>query len=149
MSFNKELFAKLLHEAKGERSINQYGLHADISAAHISRLLRQKIDTPPNPDTIRKLVDKAYNDITYEQFMKAAGHLQGDEIVMDNQVKAVNIKEDKKPKDLKRILEQHDIMFDGVPIDEDAKKEIMHIVEFELYKRAKELNKRKKATPDS
>jgi len=55
----------------------------------------------------------------------------------------------KKPKDLKRILEQHDIMFDGVPIDEDAKKEIMHIVEFELYKRAKELNKRKKATPES
>ena len=53
-------------------------------------------------------------------------------------------KEEKKPKDLKRILEQHDIMFDGVPIDEDAKKEIMHIVEFELYKRAKELNKRKK-----
>jgi len=144
MIFNKELFAKLLLEAKGERSINQYGLHADISAAHISRLLRQKIDTPPNPDTIRKLVDKAYNDITYEQFMEAAGHLQRDEIVMDNQEKTINIKEDKKPKDLKRILEQHDIMFDGVPIDEDAKKEIMHIVEFELYKRAKELNKRKK-----
>ncbi len=39
-------------------------------------------------------------------------------------------KEEKKPKDLKRILEQHDIMFDGVPIDEDAKKEILHIVEF-------------------
>lgn len=57
--------------------------------------------------------------------------------------------EPKKPKDLKRILEQHEIMFDGVPIDEDAKKEIMHIVEFELYKKAKELNKRKKATPDS
>lgn len=56
---------------------------------------------------------------------------------------------EKKPKDLKRILEQHDIMFDGVPIDEDAKKEIMHIVEFELYKRAKELNKRKKTTPES
>ena len=33
---------------------------------------------------------------------------------------------------LPRILEQHDIMFDGVLIDEDAKKEIMHIVEFEL-----------------
>lgn len=50
---------------------------------------------------------------------------------------------EKKPKDLKKILEQHEIMFDGVPIDDEAKEDILHIVEFELYKRAKAMNKRK------
>lgn len=72
-----------------------------------------------------------------------------DNLIGSDDVGSATTKEDKKPKDLKRILEQHDILFDGVPIDEDAKKEIMHIVEFELYKKAKELNKRKKTTPDS
>lgn len=75
-NFNKEKFAELLLLAKGsERSINQYGLHSDISPAHISRLLRGKLNAPPSPDTIKKLADKAHNGVTYEELMKAAGHL--------------------------------------------------------------------------
>ncbi|NSW92863.1 MAG: hypothetical protein HPY74_19855 [Firmicutes bacterium] len=72
--FDKKKFAELLEKAKGDRSINQYALHSGISAAHISRLLREMIDTPPNPDTIRKLTEKAYNRITYHELMVAAGH---------------------------------------------------------------------------
>lgn len=75
-NFNKEKFAELLSLAKGsERSINQYGLHSDISPAHISRLLRGKLDTPPSPETIKKLADKAHNGVTYQDLMEAAGHL--------------------------------------------------------------------------
>lgn len=62
--FDKKNFAQLLEQAKGERSINQYALHSGISAAHISRLLRGLLETPPNPDTIKLLADKAINNIT-------------------------------------------------------------------------------------
>jgi hypothetical protein len=76
--FNKEKFAELLDRAKGNRSINKYAEEADISAAHISRFLRQMIDTPPTPETISKLSLKAYNDVSYRDFMIAAGHIDVD-----------------------------------------------------------------------
>ena len=52
-------------------------------------------------------------------------------------------KEPKMPKDLKKILEQQEIMFSGTPLDEEDKQEILDIIQYHLYKRAKELNKRK------
>ena len=52
--------------------------------------------------------------------------------------------EEKKPKDLQKILEDHEIMFDGIPLDDEEKQEILDIIQYKLYKRAKELNKRKK-----
>lgn len=55
----------------------------------------------------------------------------------------------KKPKDLQKILEQHDIMFSGTPLNDADKEAILDIVESRLYKRAKELNKRKKPGSDS
>lgn len=73
--FNKQLFSEILNKAKGTRSINQYALHTGVSSAHISRLLRQLLDTPPNPDIISKLVSKAQNNVTYEDLMQAAGHI--------------------------------------------------------------------------
>ena len=74
-TFNKAEFAQLLERAKGDRSINQYATDTDISAAHISRFLREMIDTAPSPETIAKLASKAYNDVSYRDFMAAAGHI--------------------------------------------------------------------------
>ncbi|WP_373325680.1 helix-turn-helix domain-containing protein [Sporomusa paucivorans] len=51
--------------------------------------------------------------------------------------------EPKMPKDLKKILEQQEVMFSGTPLDEEDKQEILDIIQYHLYKRAKELNKRK------
>ena len=76
MIFNKKKFAELLNKAKGDdRSINQYAHTVGISPAHISRLLRELLDTPPSPETIYKLVRLARNDITYSDLMYAAGYL--------------------------------------------------------------------------
>jgi len=75
VSFDKGLFAKLLKKARGSRSINKYASESDVTAAHISRLLREKIDTPPNPGTIKKLANAAHNNVTYEDLMTAAGHI--------------------------------------------------------------------------
>lgn len=87
-TFNKPEFAQLLERAKGDRSINQYANDTDVSAAHISRFLREMIDTPPTPETLSKLASKAYNDVTYRDFMVAAGHIvapynASDEIIVD------------------------------------------------------------------
>ncbi|NLV16069.1 MAG: hypothetical protein GXY50_02495 [Syntrophomonadaceae bacterium] len=73
--FDKKAFAKLLNLALGKRSINQYERDSGVSAAHISRLMRELVDAPPSPQTIEKLSVKAHNRISYDDFMKAAGHL--------------------------------------------------------------------------
>ncbi|MFZ5645454.1 MAG: hypothetical protein ACOY46_17975 [Bacillota bacterium] len=75
MGFDKNRFAHLLKMAQGNRSINKYAGDSGITSAHISRLLREKIDTPPNPDTIKKLAEAAGNNVTYEELMVAAGHI--------------------------------------------------------------------------
>lgn len=74
-TFNKTEFAQLLEKAKGDRSINQYANETGVSAAHISRFLRELIQSPPTPETISKLVLKAYNGVTYKDMMIAAGYL--------------------------------------------------------------------------
>ncbi|MFC0475730.1 hypothetical protein ACFFHF_10800 [Robertmurraya beringensis] len=73
--FNKEEFANLLDRAKGERSINNFANETGVSAAHISRFLRQMIASPPTPETISKFAAKAHNEVTYQDLMVAAGHL--------------------------------------------------------------------------
>lgn len=89
--FNKEEFASLLDRAKGDRSINQYASETDISAAHISRFLRQMIDAPPTPETISKFAEKAYNGVTYRDMMIAAGHIsKGNEFEEDSPINRQN-----------------------------------------------------------
>jgi len=74
-NFDTVTFAILLEKAKGDRSINQYANTIDVSAAHISRLLRKLVKSPPSPDTINKLASDAFNGVTYSEFMLAAGHI--------------------------------------------------------------------------
>nr|WP_144925163.1 hypothetical protein [Paenibacillus bovis] len=73
--FNKEEFAALLDRAKGDRSINNFANETGVSAAHISRFLRQMIASPPTPETISKFAAKAHNEVSYQDLMVAAGHL--------------------------------------------------------------------------
>lgn len=72
--FNKELFARLLKVAKGERSINHYGNVSQVDPSYISRLERKLVARPPSPEVIKKLAKKAYG-VTYQDFMIAAGHI--------------------------------------------------------------------------
>lgn len=76
MFFDKKKFAKLLADAKGNRSINGYGNEVKVDPGYISRLLREKIGTPPGPGVIKKLAAGASSGVTYEELMVAAGHLR-------------------------------------------------------------------------
>lgn len=122
-NFNKQKFAQLLLKAKGERSINQYALHCGISAAHISRLIRNLIDTPPNPETIVKFADKAYNGITYNQLMEAAGYIESETTPIEKENK--NCSKDKDIFDqLGTIINR-----DAKPLTQKDKERLLRIID--------------------
>ncbi len=76
MEFNKQRFAYLLSQAKGNRSINRYGADSGVDSAYISRLLRCLIDRSPSATIIRKLADNAYGGVTTPDLLTAAGYLK-------------------------------------------------------------------------
>jgi|GEM_PF-289577 len=77
--FNKEHFARVLTDAKGNRSINQFGLACDVDPGYLSRLLRGLLDNPPSPSILAKIASQAHNGVSYTDMMKAAGLLAPDE----------------------------------------------------------------------
>lgn len=100
--FNKEEFAVLLDRAKGERSINNFANETGVSAAHISRFLRQMIASPPTPETISKFAAKAHNEVSYQDLMVAAGHLARKDELDGNKE---NIIERESPRNLRNQAE--------------------------------------------
>ena len=75
MDFDKEKLASLIVKARGNRSINEYAQQSGVTAAHISRLSRGLLGSPPTPQILKKLADKAI-DVHYDELMIAAGYLQ-------------------------------------------------------------------------
>lgn len=138
MTFDKEKLANLLKKAKGDRSINQYSLHSGVSAAHISRLMRGLLTAPPNPSTIASLADKAYNDITYNDLMQAAGHITESEggLEHDSDFPVVAGKEitlSEEELKLFNELKKHPVLFHDLASDPEQKvKELI-----KLYKMKK------------
>lgn len=74
----KDLFGIFLEQAKGNRSINEYGRQCQVSGAHISRLMRGLLDTPPTPQVIKLFASHAYNGVSYKILMMAAQYLEAD-----------------------------------------------------------------------
>ncbi|MGE5631590.1 MAG: hypothetical protein ACM3TR_10910 [Caulobacteraceae bacterium] len=122
--FDKHKFSELLLRAKGERSINQYALHCGVSAAHISRLVRELIDTSPNPETIRKFADKAYNGVTYKQLMEAAGYIESETTFINKTNKHDNKKNEDIFDQLGTIINR-----DAKPLTQKDKERLLKIIE--------------------
>ena len=75
-NFNKDKLAELILLAIGEnRSLNQYALSCEISSAHISRLSRGLLDTPPHPDVLLKMAKASQGRVSYNDFMLASGYI--------------------------------------------------------------------------
>ena len=70
-TFNKEAFAEVLEMARGGRSVTEFGEDSDVSVAHISRFLRKLVDTPPSEETLRKIANIAYNEVSYTDLVNA------------------------------------------------------------------------------
>lgn len=71
--WNKKIFAILLERAKGVRSWRQFAAECGISYVQMRKLASMSQENPPRPKLIRKVAEKAFNDIDPEDLLFAAG----------------------------------------------------------------------------
>lgn len=130
-------YMKQLREKQGF-SINQLAEAAGISNSQISRI-ENGVRGVPKPATIRKIADALA--VPYTDMMKQAGYIEtGSEADQDVPEWATY----KDRRDFKKMLEdEDDLMFDGIPLDEEDKKRIKDVLTG-LFWEAKQMNKRKK-----
>ncbi|UPK47169.1 helix-turn-helix domain-containing protein [Paenibacillus pabuli] len=137
-------YLKQLREQQGY-SINQLAEAAGISNSQISRI-ENGVRGVPKPATIRKISDAL--SVPYADMMKQAGYLE-----TANTANALQDAPEwatyKDRRDFKKMLEdEDDLMFDGIPLDDEDKKRIKDVLTG-LFWEAKQMNKRKKTNdPD-
>ena len=72
--FDTNRFMDLLKRAKGNRTGLQFSKECGITPQYLSRCLNGKFSAPPLPATLKKIAAVAANDVTYEDFLDAAGY---------------------------------------------------------------------------
>lgn len=73
--FDKRRFAHLILKIKGYRTLTKLSEDTGISIAHLSRMVNEKLASPPSPDTLMKLLNNNESSILYEELMIAAGYI--------------------------------------------------------------------------
>ncbi|WP_046225578.1 helix-turn-helix domain-containing protein [Paenibacillus dauci] len=132
-------YLKQIREQKNW-SINQLADLAGISTSQISRIENGKRGVP-KPQTIEKIT-RALN-VPYAEMMDRAGYLRPEE---NQQTPEWANSRDKR--DFKKMLEEDgELMFDGVPLDDEDKQRIKDVLTG-LFWEAKQMNKRKPVAPD-
>lgn len=145
--FNSELLIQLIRNAQGNRSLNQFSQGCGIDSGNLSRILNNKNKQAPKPETLRRIANNAYNGVTYEGLMDAAGHisLEGSEKPASEAVLSVKDEHDieKKIQLLKEdILNNPDgLMLSGNPVSEEAIESIIEALSFGI-RQAKIVNKK-------
>lgn len=122
-AFDKSKFSLLIKAAMGNRNMSEYSLHSGVSLTYISRLIRQLVEKPPQPITIKKLASRAHNGVTYTDLMVAAGH-----IVDINR----SYTEEDNNNDLIDLIHKSEY-YDGIPLDQDDRKRIRMVLDVVFY----------------
>lgn len=142
--FDKKRFKELLQKAIGDRNNSEYEKISGVNRTYISKYLNERLDNPPTPDVIKRMASAAQNNVTYEDFMKAAGHIP-DNIKTENNVLTEKDEKDiaKKVENLKKELmeSQGGLMFDGFPASPEAIESVLEALEFGI-RQAKIINKK-------
>jgi transcriptional regulator with XRE-family HTH domain len=73
--FDKLRFKKILEDALGDRKTTEYAEESGVNRTYLSKYLNLRLDSPPGPEIIKRLAEKAHNNVTYEDLMNAAGFL--------------------------------------------------------------------------
>lgn len=124
---SEKSLSELLGLAKGDRSLNTFAQHANVSAGNLSRVFNGQ---KPSPELLKKIALKAHNGVTYEQLMEAAGYIGSESSIINNKNKLNNkddifdqlgtiINRNAKPltqKDKERLLR---IIESAWPVDEE------------------------------
>jgi transcriptional regulator with XRE-family HTH domain len=78
--FNKEKFKELLLKAMGEKTQEEFAELCGVNRTYVSKYLNMRLDNPPSPNILKRIAQNASNDVTYEQLMDAAGHINKNEL---------------------------------------------------------------------
>lgn len=130
-------FGQYLKKIRKDRnmSVNQLATYSGISNAQISRI-ENGLRNAPKPETIKKLSQALKVD--YQEMMQVAGYTEETE---QHYIPEWATSKDKR--DFKKMLEEdEEVMFDGVPIDEESREKIKRVMEA-IFWDAKKQNKRK------
>ena len=73
--FDKEKFSEVLLKARGNRTNEEYARASGVSRSYISAYINSRREDPPSPEILKKLADKAFNEVSYSDFMQASGFL--------------------------------------------------------------------------
>lgn len=142
MSVDNPSFGTYLKQIREQKSwsINQLADIAGISTSQISRIENGKRGVP-KPQTIEKLSQALH--VPYAEMMDHAGYLHPEESA---QIPEWASSRDKR--DFKKMLEEDgELMFDGVPLDDEDKQRIKDVLTG-LFWEAKHMNKRKPVAGD-
>ena len=71
-SFDKERFSNLLKQAVGSRTQVAFSLQCGISNSYLSKYINKLMETPPIPNTLKKIADNAENNVTIDDLISAA-----------------------------------------------------------------------------
>lgn len=94
---------ELLTLAKGDRSWNQYALNSGVDSGHISKIRNNHLKSPPKPNILSKLAQKAHNGVTYNDLMEAAGYLNSGKNDSFIKYEFETIDKENLPQELKEI----------------------------------------------
>lgn len=72
MKKNENLIS-LIIKAQGNRKQNEFALHTQVATSMLTSI--KKGQRNPSSKTLQKIASRAYNGVTYEQLMSAAGYL--------------------------------------------------------------------------
>ena len=134
MIANVNPFALRLKKLRVEKAISQYKLAELLGFSRGQIANYEQGRREPDHSTLQKIA--AFFNVSTD-------YLLGNDGTSFATPEIIKVIDKKMPKDLKKILEQQEIMFSGTPLDEEDRQEILDIIQYHLYKRAKELNKRK------
>ena len=90
--------------AKGSRSINKFGNDAGVDPGYISRLLRGLVKNAPGAIIIKKLADVAWNGVSIQDLLGAAGYINSDENTDDQ----VDLRGWEQLQQWQRVIEEAD-----------------------------------------
>jgi len=144
--FNPDLLIELIKNAQGDRTMFNFAQECNINAGNLSRILNNKNGHPPKPDTLKKIAANSCSNVTYEELMKAAGHMPLSEDTANAQdIVSSKIKEndiEKEIEDLRKRLMNNEagLMLSGNPASPETVENIIELLSIVL-KQGKAINK--------
>lgn len=137
--FDKEIFARLLEKARGERDNQTYADDSGVSRSYISTYINSKNDQPPSASVLKKLALAAHNNISFNDLMIAAGYINNEK---QNDIIKVD-------EDLEKYIAEKETKISISSIIEGMEKTLTDPYSIELIKQLKEIIKNDPETGDN